>query len=268
MTLSGIFNIVRQYVYMQGSKKKVMPDSSHGSLFSSSTTQKVAKSFGICFICNLCVIKRSADFIGVQLDGSQHVEPLHNCIAEATATEIAKLVKETAGNVDDAVRELPDANTILDDGEELSLKHFKPIKPLGSGDTGSVHLVEICGTGQHFAMKSTDKGIMLNRNKVHRACAEREILDMFDHPFFPPLYASFQTKTHICLITDYCPGGELFLLLERQPTKVLKEDAVRHIPKQIGNCTFLKILYLRDNFLTGETRIIIYPLGAFAMPLD
>lgn len=31
-------------------------------------------------------------FIGVQLDGSQHVEPLHNCIPEATATESAKLV--------------------------------------------------------------------------------------------------------------------------------------------------------------------------------
>lgn len=36
-----------------------------------------------------------------------------------------------------------------------------------------------------------------------------------------------QTKTHICLVTDYCPGGELFLLLDRQPLKVLKEDAVR-----------------------------------------
>ncbi|KAL8508161.1 hypothetical protein ACS0TY_018654 [Phlomoides rotata] len=61
---------------------------------------------------------------------------------------------------------------------------------------------------------------------VLRACAEREILNMLDHPFLPALYASFQTKTHICLITDYCPGGELFLLLDRQPTKVLKEDSV------------------------------------------
>jgi hypothetical protein len=36
-----------------------------------------------------------------------------------------------------------------------------------------------------------------------------------------------QTKTHICLIVDYCAGGELFMLLDRQPMKVLKEDAVR-----------------------------------------
>lgn len=39
---------------------------------------------------------------------------------------------------------------------------------------------------------------------------------------------NLQTKTHVCLITDYCPGGELFMLLDQQPTKVLKEDAVRY----------------------------------------
>ncbi|KAK3206126.1 hypothetical protein Dsin_020172 [Dipteronia sinensis] len=202
-------------------------------------------------------------FIGVQLDGSEHVEPLHNSIPVDTAKESEKLVRQTAENVDEAVRELPDANTkpedlwanhskvvhpkphrkdttswkaiqkILDSGEQIGLKHFRPIKPLGSGDTGSVHLVELCGTGQYFAMKAMDKGVMLNRNKVHRACAEREILDMLDHPFLPALYASFQTKTHICLVTDYCPGGELFLLLDRQPRKVLKEDAVRFYAAEV-----------------------------------
>ncbi|XP_022943391.1 phototropin-1-like [Cucurbita moschata] len=202
-------------------------------------------------------------FIGVQLDGSQHVEPLSNSIPETTAKHGEKLIKETAENVDLAARELPDANLtpddlwanhskmvqpkphrkdspswkaiqkILDSGEQIELKHFKPVKPLGSGDTGSVHLVELCGTDQFFAMKAMDKGVMLNRNKVHRACAEREILDMLDHPFLPALYASFQTKTHVCLITDYCPGGELFLLLDRQPTKVLKEDAVRFYAAEV-----------------------------------
>jgi serine/threonine protein kinase len=70
------------------------------------------------------------------------------------------------------------------------LKNFKPIKPLGCGDTGSVHLVELRGTGQVFAMKAMDKSVMLDRNKVHRACAERQILDLVDHPFLPTLYAS------------------------------------------------------------------------------
>ncbi|XP_074267833.1 phototropin-1 [Silene latifolia] len=202
-------------------------------------------------------------FIGVQLDGSQHVEPLKNSIAEAVVVESEKQVKETAGDVDIAVRELPDANKkpedlwanhskvvkpkphrrdsppwtaiqkIIESGEPIGLKHFKPVKPLGAGDTGSVHLVELCGTDQYFAMKAMDKNAMLNRNKVHRACAEREILDMLDHPFLPALYASFQTKSHICLITDYCPGGEMFMLLDRQPLKVLKEDAVRFYAAEV-----------------------------------
>ncbi|XP_068337356.1 phototropin-1 [Pyrus communis] len=196
-------------------------------------------------------------FIGVQLDGSEHIEPLKNAIPEDTVKESEILIRETAENVDEAARELPDANLkpedlwmnhskvvhpkphrkytpswvaiqkIIDSGEPIGLKHFRPIKPLGSGDTGNVHLVELCGTGHYFAMKAMDKGVMLNRNKVHRACAEREILDILDHPFLPALYASFQTKTHVCLITDYYPGGELFVLLDRQPTKVLKEDSAR-----------------------------------------
>ncbi|RWW33090.1 hypothetical protein GW17_00002209 [Ensete ventricosum] len=51
---------------------------------------------------------------------------------------------ETADNVDEAVRELPDANLftisihlqVVESGEKIGLKHFRPVKPLGSGDTG------------------------------------------------------------------------------------------------------------------------------------
>ncbi|WVZ54998.1 hypothetical protein U9M48_005719 [Paspalum notatum var. saurae] len=195
-------------------------------------------------------------FIGVQLDGTERVR-------DAAVKDGAMLVKKTADNIDEAAKELPDANLRPEDlwanhskpvlpkphmkdtaswraiqkvvasGESIDLKHFRPIKPLGSGDTGSVHLVELLGTGEYFAMKAMDKSVMLNRNKVHRATAERQILDMLDHPFLPTLYASFQTKTHICLITDYYSGGELFMLLDRQPMKVLKEDAVRFYAAEV-----------------------------------
>ncbi|CAN6339290.1 unnamed protein product [Urochloa humidicola] len=195
-------------------------------------------------------------FIGVQLDGTERVR-------DAAAKDGAVMVKKTADNIDEAAKELPDANLkpedlwanhskpvlpkphmkdtaswraiqkVLQSGESIDLKHFRPVKLLGSGDTGSVHLVELLGTGEYFAMKAMDKSVMLNRNKVHRATAERQILDMLDHPFLPTLYASFQTKTHICLITDYYSGGELFMLLDRQPMKVLKEDAVRFYTAEV-----------------------------------
>nr|AML79652.1 putative LOV domain-containing protein [Xanthocercis zambesiaca] len=202
-------------------------------------------------------------FIGVQLDGSDYVEPLKNRLSEKTEQQSAKLVKDTAENVDEAVRELPDANLRPEDlwaihsqpvlpqphkkgspswvaiqkistsGGKVGLHHFKPIRPLGCGDTGSVHLVELQGTGELYAMKAMEKSVMLNRNKVHRACVEREIISLLDHPFLPTLYASFQTSTHVCLITDFCPGGELFALLDKQPMKIFKEDSARFYAAEV-----------------------------------
>nr|AML77595.1 putative LOV domain-containing protein [Dipsacus asper] len=202
-------------------------------------------------------------FIGVQLDGSDHVEPLRNRLSEQTELNSAKLVKATAENVNEAVRELPDANLRPEDlwavhsqpvfpkphnrfsscwtaikkitstGEKLELNHFKPIRPLGCGDTGSVHLVELKGSGELYAMKAMDKSVMLNRNKVHRACIEREIISLLDHPFLPALYTSFETPTHVCLITDFCPGGELFALLDKQPLKMFKEDSARFYAAEV-----------------------------------
>ncbi|KAJ9704699.1 hypothetical protein PVL29_002983 [Vitis rotundifolia] len=202
-------------------------------------------------------------FIGVQLDGSDHVEPLRNRLSEQTEQQSAKLVKATAENVDEAVRELPDANLRPEDlwaihsqpvfpkphkkdnscwiaiqkitacGEKIGLSHFKPIRPLGCGDTGSVHLVELKGSGELYAMKAMDKSVMLNRNKVHRACMEREIISMLDHPFLPTLYSSFQTPTHVCLITDFFPGGELFALLDKQPMKIFREESARFYAAEV-----------------------------------
>nr|AML79019.1 putative LOV domain-containing protein [Gompholobium polymorphum] len=202
-------------------------------------------------------------FIGVQLDGSDHVEPLKNRLSETAEQQSAKLVKATAENVDEAVRELPDANLRPEDlwaihsqpvfprphkmdnpswvaiqkiaarGENLGLHHFLPIRPLGCGDTGSVHLVELQGTHELYAMKAMDKSVMLNRNKVHRACIEREIISLLDHPFLPALYTSFQTSTHVCLITDFCPGGELFALLDKQPMKIFKEESARFYAAEV-----------------------------------
>lgn len=202
-------------------------------------------------------------FIGVQLDGSDHVEPLRNRLSEKTELQSAKLVKATAENVDEAVRELPDANLRPEDlwaihslpvfprphkrdspswiaiqkitsrGEKIGLQHFKPIKPLGCGDTGSVHLVELKGTDLLYAMKAMEKSMMLNRNKVHRACVEREIISLLDHPFLPTLYTSFQTSTHVCLITDFCPGGELFAVLDKQPMKLFKEESARFYAAEV-----------------------------------
>ncbi|KAM2479972.1 hypothetical protein PS1_003657 [Malus domestica] len=78
-----------------------------------------------------------------------------------------------------------------------------------------------------------EKSRMLNRNKVHRACIEREIISLLDHPFLPTLYTSFETSTHVCLISDFFSGGELFALLDQQPMKLFKEESARFYAAEV-----------------------------------
>jgi len=110
----------------------------------------------------------------------------------------------------------------------LSLGHFRLLRRLGYGDIGSVYLVELRGGGGAlFAMKVMDKGTLAGRNKLARAETEREILGLLDHPFLPTLYSHFQTHKFCCLLMEYCCGGNLHSLRQRQPGKRFAEDAAR-----------------------------------------
>nr|AML77661.1 putative LOV domain-containing protein [Pilularia globulifera] len=54
-------------------------------------------------------------FIGVQLDGTEYLEPITKRLSAQIATEGSKIVRDTAVNVNEALRELPDANMKVED---------------------------------------------------------------------------------------------------------------------------------------------------------
>ncbi|XP_024976947.1 serine/threonine-protein kinase D6PK-like [Cynara cardunculus var. scolymus] len=109
----------------------------------------------------------------------------------------------------------------------LEMKHFRHLKRLGCGDIGSVYLSELIGTRNFFAMKVMDKVALASRNKLLRAQTEREILQSLDHPFLPTLYAHFDTEKLSCLVMEYCPGGDLHALRQKQSGKYFSEHAAR-----------------------------------------
>ncbi|XP_028797733.1 serine/threonine-protein kinase KIPK2-like, partial [Neltuma alba] len=109
----------------------------------------------------------------------------------------------------------------------LSLKHFKLLRRLGCGDIGTVYLAELIGTSCLFALKVMDNEFLANRKKIFRAQTEREILQMLDHPFLPTLYAYITTDKLSCLVMEYCPGGDLHVLRQRQPYRSFSEQATR-----------------------------------------
>lgn len=110
----------------------------------------------------------------------------------------------------------------------LGLSHFRLLKRLGCGDIGSVYLSELTGTKCYFAMKVMDKGSLASRKKLLRAQTEREILQSLDHPFLPTLYTHFETDKFSCLVMEFCPGGDLHTLRQRQPGKHFAEQAVKY----------------------------------------
>ncbi|XWS32435.1 hypothetical protein CRYUN_Cryun23aG0159000 [Craigia yunnanensis] len=115
----------------------------------------------------------------------------------------------------------------------LGMSHFRLLKRLGCGDIGSVYLSELSGTHCYFAMKVMDKASLASRKKLTRAQTEREILQLLDHPFLPTLYTHFETNRFSCLVMEYCPGGDLHALRQRQPGKHFSEYAARFYAAEI-----------------------------------
>lgn len=125
----------------------------------------------------------------------------------------------------------------------LGLSHFRLLKRLGYGDIGSVYLAELRGTSTFFAMKVMDKASLASRNKLIRAQVEREILILLDHPFLPTLYSYFETEKFYCLVMEFCSGGNLHSIRQKQPNKYFNEHAARFVSFLMVIClSFLLVL--------------------------
>lgn len=91
-----------------------------------------------------------------------------------------------------------------------------PLKMLGSGSFGEVYLVREIRTGELYAMKVLTKAKIFGNNLVRYAKTERDVLSYTKHPFIVGLNYAFQTETKLFLILDFCPGGDLGRVLQRE----------------------------------------------------
>ncbi|KAK3007944.1 hypothetical protein RJ639_013357 [Escallonia herrerae] len=139
----------------------------------------------------------------------------------------------------------------------LGLSHFRLLKRLGCGDIGSVYLSELSGTKCYFAMKVMDKASLASRKKLLRAQTEREILQSLDHPFLPTLYTHFETDKFSCLVMEFCPGGDLHTLRQRQPGKHFSEQAVKfYVAEVLLSLEYLHMLGIVYRDLKPENVLV------------
>ncbi|KAF7148512.1 hypothetical protein RHSIM_Rhsim03G0103700 [Rhododendron simsii] len=98
-----------------------------------------------------------------------------------------------------------------------SLGRLRVIRQLGNGDIGNVYLVELkCAAGCVLAAKVMDKKELEGRDKEGRARTERGILELW-----------------CCLLTEFCPGGDLHMLRERQTEKRFDASGVRFYASEV-----------------------------------
>lgn len=139
----------------------------------------------------------------------------------------------------------------------LGLSHFRLLKRLGCGDIGSVYLAELSGTKCYFAMKVMDKASLASRKKLLRAQTEREILQSLDHPFLPTLYTHFETDKYSCLVMEFCPGGDLHTLRQRQPGKYFSEQAAKfYVAEVLLSLEYLHMLGIVYRDLKPENVLV------------
>ena len=129
----------------------------------------------------------------------------------------------------EALRRVTNNNT-----KPLTIDDFVPVRRVGQGDVGAVHLVALAADKDvRFALKILTKQEIIDRNKLHRLHTEATILNKVDHPYVATLFASFQTSTHVYFLMEYCEGGELYDFLQKVPNKRLSEQATRFYAAEV-----------------------------------
>lgn len=100
---------------------------------------------------------------------------------------------------------------------------FEPLRCLGKGAFGTVHLVKQAATGKLFAQKQFKKAsLTVHKRLIEQTRTERNILESINrHAFVVKLYYAFQDHEKLYLILEYAQGGELFthLAMERMFTE-------------------------------------------------
>jgi serine/threonine protein kinase len=99
------------------------------------------------------------------------------------------------------------------------------MKLLGRGSFGEVFRVSHKRTQVEYAMKILQKNKVERRNLMRYTMTERNVLSYLKHPYIVALHYAFQTSSHLVLVLNYCPGGNLQQLTAQQ--KRLQEPLAR-----------------------------------------
>lgn len=142
-------------------------------------------------------------------------------------------------------------------------------KKIGEGKYGTVRLVKRQGSDETFAIKIVDKEKLLSEDDWKRIRRETTVLTKLQHPNIINLFDVIETDQHICIVTEYANGGDLYEYITKQSHRRLsKSDAFglfRQMVDAIDYCHSHFVVHRdlkpENVFLTHDHKIKIGDFG-------
>ena len=100
--------------------------------------------------------------------------------------------------------------------KKMSLDDFLLLSVIGKGSYAKVVLIKKKDDGNIYALKILKKKYIEKRKQEEHVLTERNVLVGAKHPFIIKLFYSFMNEKKLFFVLEYCPGGELFNLLQKR----------------------------------------------------
>eukprot|EP00040_Diaphanoeca_grandis_P039265 m.258571 g.258571 ORF g.258571 m.258571 type:complete len:389 (-) comp36769_c0_seq1:546-1712(-) len=122
----------------------------------------------------------------------------------------------------------------LSDGHTSShtLESYDKITVLGTGSFGRVLLVKHKQNGEFLACKIIGKKRVIETKQVEHTLNEKNILFCMESRFVVDLTDFFQDSKSLYFILDFCNGGEMFTIIQRQKHRKFTEEQTRFFAAQ------------------------------------
>jgi len=121
---------------------------------------------------------------------------------------------------------------------------FKNKRIIGVSMFGHIVMAKHKVSGVFVAIKCLCKQEIVRLKQVENIKQEKEVLTFMNHPCVVRCGGAFQDASTLYLVTELCPGGDLFTLISRQPHRRLDDGHAKFYAG--GVAMALNYLHVRD----------------------